>query len=127
LACFGDRPLTVEGTYGCAGCGGTFVGDFEPMWLAYPLTGHLLWGDYESRGLLVEMRVAPDSGIEPPAQGSIVRVTGHFSDPRSTTCSMTTFVGERASPVDPRTAELYCRERFVVDTFEVLGTDPDFP
>ncbi len=73
------------------------------------------------------MRVAPDSGLEIPADGSIVRVTGHYSDPASTTCSMATFDGELAIAVDPRTAELYCREQFVVDSFEVIGTDADFP
>lgn len=126
LACFGDGPLTLEGTYGCAGCGGTTVGDFEPMWLAYPMTGYLLHADYPGGGSL-QMRVAPDSGLEIPANGSIVRVTGHYSDTASATCTMTTFDGELATPVDPRTAELYCREQFVVDSFEVIGTDPDFP
>ena len=73
------------------------------------------------------MRIPPESGLERPEQGSIVRVTGHFSDPASSTCSMSTFDGEQAIPVDSRTAEVLCRERFVVDGFDVLGTDPDFP
>ena len=31
-----------------------------------------------------------------------------------------------ALPRDPANAVLYCRERFVVDSYEVIGTDPDF-
>ena len=127
LACFGDRSLTFEGTYACQGCGGTSAGDFNPWWLAYPLNFDLLWPNYQSRTGYLEMRIPPESGLERPEHGSIVRVTGHFSDPASSTCSMSTFDGERAFPVDSRTAEVLCRERFVVDGFDVLGTDPDFP
>ena len=129
LACFGDRSLTFEGTHGCAGCGGTTAGDFEPGWLAFPMNFDLLWSDYgaQSGGLPLEMRIAPDSGLERPPHGAIVRVTGHFNDARSATCSMSTFEGEQATPVDSRTAELLCRERFVVDSFEIVGTDPNFP
>jgi hypothetical protein len=128
LACFGDRPLTVEGTYGCRdGCGGSHPGDFAPTWLAYPPIFKPLWLDYLRSADYLAMQVPPDTGVELPAEGSIVRVTGHFSDPASTSCSMSTFDGELAIAVDPRTAELYCRERFVVDTFEMIGTDPNYP
>ena len=37
LACFGDRSLTFEGTFGCGVCDGTMAGDFEPFWLAHPM------------------------------------------------------------------------------------------
>jgi len=73
------------------------------------------------------LHIAPDSGLALPEGGSIVRVTGHFIDPASTTCSMSLPDGEQSKPADPRTAELYCREQFVVDSFEVIGTDPAFP
>ena len=55
-----------------------------------------------------------------------MRLTGHFSDPASTTCTISTFVGEQATAVDQRTAELYCREQFVLDALEVIGTDPNY-
>ena len=127
LACFGDRQLTIEGTYGCpGGCGGTTAGDFDPGWLAFPTTFHFLWVDHPADPRSLELHFSPDFSV-PPAEGSIVRVTGHFSDPASTTCTMSTFDGEQAIAVDPRTAELYCREQFVVDAFEVIGSDPDFP
>lgn len=122
LACFGDRSLTLEGTFGCGGCGGAWVGAFEPQWLAYPITGHYL--NQADFGAALQLRVAPDSGLEVPGEASIVRVTGHFSDPTSTSCRITT--GDPMA-VDPTVAELYCREQFVVDSFEVLGIDPDFP
>jgi hypothetical protein len=125
LACFGDHPLTFDGTYGCPiGCGGTTPGVFEPMWLAFPSSLHLLGLEFPTSPGYLEMRVAPDSELEIPMEGSIVRVTGHFSDPASASCKMTF---DDAMAVDPRTAELRCRERFVVDAFEVIGTDPDAP
>jgi hypothetical protein len=134
LACFGDRSWTLEGTFSCGVCDGTMAGDFEPFWLAWPLGGSFLWAEYPTGtgpdyqagiGPLV-MRTPEDSGVELPVPGSIVRVTGHFSDPASTTCTVVTFIGEQATPVDQRTAELYCREQFVVDALEVIGTDPNY-
>jgi hypothetical protein len=124
---FGDRSLTFEGTFGCNGCGGMTRGDYEPGWLAYPMNFDWLFPDYQSNTGYLELRFAPDSDLERPEQGSIVRVTGHFNDPASSTCTMSTFDGERAVSVDPRTAELLCRERFVVDAYEVIGNDPHFP
>jgi hypothetical protein len=125
LACFGDRSLTIEGTYGCGqGCGGYYVGQYEPTWLAYPPIYKLLWLDYPTSQAFLEMRISPDSELQIPAEGSIVRVTGHFSDPVSPTCQMST--GDQQA-VDPMTAELFCRERFVVDSFEVIGTNPEYP
>jgi hypothetical protein len=70
------------------------------------------------------MRISPESELEIPAEGSTVRVTGHFSDPASTTCRIAI---SDLMAVDPMIAELRCRERFVVDAFEVIGTDPDAP
>lgn len=134
LACFGDRSLTLEGTFSCGVCDGTMAGDFEPFWLAWPLGGSFVWVEYptgtgpdyrEGIGPLT-MRTPEDSGVELPVPGSIVRLTGHFSDPASTTCTVVTFIGEQATPVDQRTAELYCREQFVIDALEVIGTDPNY-
>jgi hypothetical protein len=125
LACFGDRSWTLEGTFSCGICDGTMAGDFEPFWLAWPLGGSFLWAEYEAVGPLV-MRTPEDSSVELPVPGSIVRVTGHFSDPASATCTVVTFIGEQATAVDQRTAELYCREQFVIDSIQVIGTDPNY-
>jgi Bacterial SH3 domain len=116
LACFGKRSLTVTGTYGCI-CGLYYPADanFEPSWLA---GASLAWfGE-------VTLRLPPEAGLHFPPLGSILRVTGHFSDPASTACVLKGAYGG-AGP-DPRIAELYCREQFVVDAYEIIGTDPDF-
>jgi hypothetical protein len=124
LACFGDRSLTLEGTFGCGPCDGVLPGAWEPSWLAYPLNVSFLWADFQAGIGPLPVRAPPE--FELPALGSIVRVTGHFSDPASTTCTISGFGGELAMEVDPRTAELYCREQFVVDAMEVTGTDPNY-
>lgn len=124
LACFGGNPLTLAGTFGCSACGGTAAGKFEPGWLASPFNASFLSVQPEvSLGPLV-LNFAPDSGILPPPPGSTVRVTAHMNDPASATCIMG-LVGELE--VNQRMAELFCRERLVVDALEVTGTDPNFP
>lgn len=122
LACFGDRSLSLEGTFGCGYCDGTMAGDFAPFWLAWPMGGQFLWADFQAGVGPLVVRGPPELAL--PETGSIVRITGHFSDPASTSCTVSTFVGEVAIAVDQRTAELYCREQFVIDTIEVTGTDP---
>jgi hypothetical protein len=126
LTCFGDRPLTFEGTFGCGACDGTMAGDFQPFWLAWPLGGAHLWADFQAGVGPLLIRAPDDGSVDLPEVGSLVRTTGHFSDPASTTCRLVTFIGEQATPVDQRTAEMYCREQFVVDTIEVVGTDPTY-
>jgi len=126
LACLGDRSFSLEGTFGCGICDGVLPGDFSPSWLTYPISASFLWADFQAGVGPLVVQADPDSGVELPAVGSIVRVTGHFSDRASTTCTISTFDGGRAVVVDPRTAELYCRERFVLDTVEVIGTDPSY-
>jgi hypothetical protein len=126
LACFGDRPLNFTGTYGCGECGGTEAGTFEPFWLAGPVHAQFLWVEWGIGGVLA-LHIPPDSGLAFPPEGSIVRTTGHFNDPASTTCVVSMSDGEQVRALDPRTADLYCRERFVVDAFEIIGADPAFP
>jgi hypothetical protein len=52
-------------------------------------------------------------------------VTGHYDDPRSSECVVAP--GEPAQDVHPAVQELFCRSQFVVDSFEVIGFDEDFP
>ena len=121
LACFGDRSLTLTGTYGCPVCGVEEPGTYEPRWLASPENlSYLGWPN------TITLHFPPDSGSAGAANGSIVRVTGHFSDPVSTTCVISDAPGQQGVPVDPVFAELWCREQFVVDLMEVIGSDPDF-
>jgi hypothetical protein len=30
-------------------------------------------------------------------------------------------------PVDEASTTLYCRQRFVIESYEILGTEPNFP
>ena len=126
LACFGE-PFVLQGTYGCSGCGGAVAGTFKPSWIASPLSyGFLSVNAAERLGPLA-LRFPP-AGPAEPAAGKIIRVTVHVDDPRATKCVM-------AEPddagvmraIDARTAVLECREQLVVESFEVLGTDPGFP
>ena len=124
LACYGDRSITIEGTYGCGGCGGLSPGTFEPEWLASPLNFDLMSVDAQERIGPFAMRFSPD-GPERPEAASILRVTGHFDDPAAVGCIVAP--GEPPVAIDGVVAELYCREQFVVDSYEVTGVDEDFP
>lgn len=124
LACFGTEQLLLEGTFGCSGCTGVFDGTFEPSWLAFPFTSAFLSITDGNEIGPFSMRVAP-GGPAQPAPGAIVRVTGHFDDPAARGCTVSP--GDPPTPIDARAAELYCREQFVVEILEVIGTDPDFP
>jgi hypothetical protein len=130
LSCFGDRQLTFEGTYGCGGCGGISPGTFTPEWLAHPINFALLQPPYAEGHTTVETLVLhePPDGAELDGveAGSVVRVTGHFNDARATECVIAPGEPGSEEPADETAAEWYCRERFVLESLEVLGTDPDF-
>ena len=126
LACFGAAPIVLEGTFGCGGCGGAIAGVFEPAWLASPMNFDFLSVDVTEQFGPLALRFRP-SGPARPTAGSIIRVTVHVDDARSTRCSIREAgEGDALVPVDAATAMLFCREQLVVDSFEVLGTDPDF-
>lgn len=124
LACYGNASITIEGTYGCGGCGGLYPGTFEPPWLASPLNFNLLSVDASERIGPFAMRFAPE-GPEIPEPASILRVTGHFDDPAAVGCTVAPL--DAPDGIDATVAELYCREQFVVDSYEVLGVDENFP
>ena len=125
LACFG-APIVLEGTFGCGGCGGAIAGVFEPGWLASPQNYDFLSVDVSDGFGPLGLRFRP-AGPARPAAGSIIRATVHVDDARSTRCTMAELrEGDSLVPVDPATALLFCREQLVVDSYEVLGTDPEF-
>ncbi len=121
LACFGG-PIVLEGTYGCPDCGAEAMGDFEPIWLNYPQSLAFLSVDPSQQVGPVNLRFPPDGPGE-PANGSIIRATVHVDDPAAAGCSITI---QDQPPTPAATAVMYCREQLVVDSYEVLGTDPDF-
>lgn len=126
MSCFGANQFVLEGTYGCPACGVMFPGEFEPDWLALPQEIDFLSVDPSVTIGPLALRFPPD-GPERPAQGSIIRVTVHVHDARAAGCRITVGAGGDAVEVRPDTAELFCRERIVVDSYEVLGSDPRFP
>jgi len=129
LACFGDRSLTFTGTYGCPVCGIAYPrGGYEPRWLASPDNLNYLGSGrvFDLGPAELILHFSPESGLGAPPNASILRVTGHFSDPASTTCVIGPPAGEPGANLDPVMAELYCREQFVVDAYEIIGSDPDF-
>lgn len=99
---------------------------YEPYWLASPMYYEFLSVD-PSAGLgPTVLRFGPTSP-EQPEEGSIVRVTGHFSDATAAECVVAPGIEGQERSIDPAVAELYCRSQIVVDSYEVIGTDEDFP
>ena len=62
----------------------------------------------------------------PPTNRDIVRATLRVDDSAAATCSYVPEPGRAAPTPDPIAVEIFCRERLVLDSFEVIGTD-DFP
>ena len=132
LACYGDRQLTFEGVLGCGGCGGMIPGTFTPEWLAFPMSQDFI--SVEPQELIGPMWLSwsPDGQERPDTAGvaPILRVTGHFDDPAAEECSMAFdggYGGEGETQVDPALAKLFCRTNFVVESYEIIGEDEDFP
>jgi hypothetical protein len=123
LACF-HKPIVLEGTYGCGGCGGTGGPASEPLWLADTFEFEQLrvrWGDaFQPVGIHF-----PSSGPAAPKEGSIIRVTLHVDDPAAATCTFTWGM-DLPFVVPATTAINWCRERLVVDSYKVLGIDPNY-
>jgi hypothetical protein len=128
LACLGDRQLTIEGTFGCGGCGGLAPGTFEPEWLTHPINFNILgppWAEGHDASESLVLRVPPAvPQLDTAVAGSILRVVGHFNDAISTECEIAP--GGSEVPADDVAAEWYCREQFVVEAWESIGTDPDY-
>jgi len=122
ISCFGSDTLTLEGTIGCEFCGGATAGTFEPAWLASRLEVDFLSVGDDATWRTLALRFAPD-GPALPTDGSTVRVHGHFSDSRSATCRIIEVGtdGQPSVPIADDAAEQWCRSRFVVESYEVIG------
>ncbi len=75
------------------------------------------FADGNHSGLALDLRYRENVGW--PPRGDILRVSGHFDDPASSTCTAESAFGP--SRIDPEYLVLFCRERFVVDEFTVIG------
>ena len=129
LACFGDRTIEFEGAFraGCPTC--EYFGSFDPAWLANPnVSNYVAERGTGVNGPGLNVRFPP--GLALPENGSIVRVRGHFDDPAAGTCSLAMVPWDyRDMEVDPAprsVAQLWCRQQFVAETVDVIGTDPTY-
>jgi hypothetical protein len=133
--CFGSATITIDGTLTCGPC--EWIGPpqtFEPRWLADESPAHLTIahsGAHYGLQLHVPPEVAPngiDELIEKQLElGSLLRVVGHVSDARSADCEITLYVDDdTTNRLDDFSAEMVCRQHFVVESYEVIGTDSDY-
>lgn len=104
LVCFGGGSIEVQGTYGCDGCA-------HP-----PIAGQYRYYPY------VVVALAPD--MTPPDDRDIIRANLSVDDPAATSCTHVPYPGEQPVPSpEPAAVEVYCRERLVLESFEVVGYD----
>ena len=113
VACFGSRSLMFDGTAGCAPCGAD-DGVYDPAWLAGNAGGSIN-SAVETEGALGLYLPSP---LAPPAQGTPIRVRGHFADGRAAQCTITL---DGVAWPQAVVIEL-CRQHFVVETIAVLPT-----
>ena len=122
LACFSE-PIVLTGTFGCGGCGGTGGPQSDPIWLAETFQFDHLWVHWFKDEHPISIQFKP-SGPKKPPEGKIIRVTVHVDDPAAQKCTF--YYGlEEPAFVEPKELGIaWCRERFVVDSYEIMGTDP---
>ena len=106
-----------------------FEGYFAPLTSLVPVPELL-----SPVGRVGELGVGPiqlawRAGTRPAEEdrGSILRVTGQFNDPRSADCAFQVGSQPQYFRVDELSAEWYCREIFVVSSWEVIGRDDAYP
>ena len=129
LECLGEQRVTIEG-YAIDRSGdlrSPYAG--EPAWLAQ-------WPQLEVSsaigpavtGISVWIHVPPDLELDIPTsdreahEGTLLRIAGHLDDPASASCVRTRLV-EPYPPVNDELSEQWCRQRFVVDSVEIV--DPE--
>jgi hypothetical protein len=131
LACFGDSPLTIEGSF--EGCGGTTPGIVTPGWLGSASCSIRPLGtgpDAPFTGPRVYFNVPDDQPLatlgSPP--GAAIRIVGHFDDPAAQACQAGPLPGPEPTPMAPAVAILAaqevvlgCRAHLVVTEAAPLG------
>ncbi|HJP88089.1 MAG TPA: hypothetical protein VJ850_03535 [Candidatus Limnocylindrales bacterium] len=117
VACFGSSSLTLDAISGCGPCGGD-DGAYEPPWLAGDAGGSMVANQGTGR---VALYLPPP--LVAPAGGTLIRVTGHFDDPRAAGCRVTL---DGVELPHFETVEM-CRRHFVVQAIQVLPTPAPNP
>ena len=127
LACYGGGPLELQGVIEFLCMEGSMLPfDMTPYHLAAPVLCTGLIPDdidvegHSPSGLSLGLRFDEAWGAY-PARGEVVRISGHFDDPASSTCTFKPSADVNPPPFDPQFLVLFCRERFVVDELTVVG------
>lgn len=119
LACYGDMPLTLEGTFG--GCHQGSDPGFSPSWLG--AQGCLLYPYDAQQGIQIPdpggltMHFQGEIGVPYDQSGVAIRVGGHFDDPAALTCVST----EREPSLSPELVVFSCRTQFVATQVSIIG------
>lgn len=119
LSCFGGNSIVVTGTIDYCYCDGPLVGEYEPMWLAVPVSQFLFHG---TSGMWLRFEEG-DSTPDDLSPGDIVQATVAMEHEEAPECSV-------SGPGDadlPSQAEviLDCRTQLVVEELTVTGNDPN--
>lgn len=120
LHCYGRTDIVVTGTIDTPASGPPAAIEYTPEWLAGPMEALFVGG-----GGAIGFRAAPDSDVEVPERGDVVRVTGHFEDPAATSCraSLADDQDESVEVPAPARVVLDCRATFVWTDYEVTGSE----
>jgi hypothetical protein len=118
LSCYGGNPIVVTGTVDSCYCDGPLVVEYEPWWLAAPVSQFLFHGTPALWLRFEDGEVAPEDLVP----GDIVAATVSMEHESAVDCTV-------SGPGDdhPTKAEiiLTCRAELVVDGLSVTGHDPD--
>ena len=120
LHCYGRTDIVVTGTIDTPASTPPVVIEYTPEWLAGPAPAQ-----FAGPGGAIGFHAAPDSDLEVPERGDVVRVTGHFEDPAATSCRASPADGQE-EPVEvpqPARVVLDCRATFVWTDYEVTGSE----
>jgi hypothetical protein len=102
----------------------------EPSWLAQ--TPRIALSSVigpAADGFSLTIHLPPDLEDDVPMsdreghEGTPLRVTGHFDDPASSECDRRP-VANSYPALEPGLSERWCRQRFVVDSVEVIDPEP---
>jgi hypothetical protein len=120
LVCLADGPIVIEGTFGCDTCLDEVTPGANPTWLADAEQHPPIAGSYQYYPFI---KLAVPPGVSPPTHRDIVRARLHVDDPAASTCTYTPEPGDSTAQPDPLAVQIFCRERLVLDSFEVIGHD----
>lgn len=122
LHCFGNNEIVVTGTIDETLGGYESPVLFNPAWLAFPFAPPYF---LTTNGRAIGYHPHPAADLEPPDDGAVIRVTGHYEDPAAPSC--VAYIdpefdgdGEDLLP-DPVLVVLTCRATFAWTDYEVVG------